>query len=1257
MPARRQIVSTYEPPRLESFDQQFWPIFMAMCITATILAGTIVTLLAGFWMWVSLMVLPAAVATLLLVLRFVDDRRIRRSLQLAVILSFAAHCLFLIFAQQTNIFEGLFVQVTRVTVPVQQTRIINISQRTVQQPWKEVNPTPMVTPEMPQPEKIATVETAVAKTQPTPVESQRPTESPQLVQRQQTSQTVPRLGQSLSQLHSQSQNVLPRSSELVEPSAPAPVATTKPADRPTPSKTEIIRESPASAAEQPRRNSSEATKVAASDSTPRRVENQSRPNTDVPDPSTRQPNTTTTTTAPKIADNAPVPPATSPTRPTNPVDSKPKLVETPVERQKPAAVADRQVRNENQPRNRPTESVAQPTPRNSQTLPAIDRTITESRPRRSNNSAVQPTAPTRNESPAPTAEIANSSEPTRLKPQAMSIDKSANGTAGVGRAANLDRELGSTQSAAQKPTNSLNRRERTTSQPDASSLTLQQAAEIPVASAAAVTPTASLQPDSVAVAIRSASTNRSELSASSSASLTQSDSQATRAETSVEKGTGSVDMGSTRIVTEIAGQRVEGGGQPEINIQLSEQPVAQTAGGGSTTPSIATDIEGPSVADNRSGSSKSKAADRPSPLADSSLNAQPDRFQTESGEPDRDRADDVAIEATPGEPGDSTMARNEGDEDDEEELQRQLQEIANRSGEGSSMAIESNAEPNITGSSVGTTPSPATASTTPSSRVGRAANLADDSSLKANNGRSSAQKQSDSRSRDTASTAQPGDSTGPRQSSNNRSDVGNSTSVAEAPSDSVSGGAQPVINQPVAAVPGQVAGATGQSRQINNASNLSELDRDAPAGMALNLESKPGPAGVGDLPEPDAGMDSRLASRESPAMQSMSETRFRKTESGGTPSISSAPTIAKEAFRTRGQPRPANSAPQTEESIELGLAFLARYQQNDGSWTLGGFDLDNNDRAKLMASDTAATGLALLAFQGAGYHHREFRYAARMQQAVDWLIENQKPTGEFYIEADTDSNNFARLYSHAIATLALTEAYGMTQDETLRAPVQRALDYVAATQDLRLGGWRYQPGNGSDTSVTGWMVMALQSARLAGLEIDPRALENSRKWMDSAQDASLAHLYRYNPSAKDSEEVRRAHGRVASPCMTAVGLLMRLYIDWEKTDPRFNDGAVYLLQHLPNDATIENRDTYYWYYGTQILRHIGGDAWTRWHAALHPLLVSTQIKSGEMAGSWDPLKPVPDRWGAHGGRLYVTTMNLLSLEVDYRLLPLYVETK
>ncbi len=452
---------------------------------------------------------------------------------------------------------------------------------------------------------------------------------------------------------------------------------------------------------------------------------------------------------------------------------------------------------------------------------------------------------------------------------------------------------------------------------------------------------------------------------------------------------------------------------------------------------------------------------------------------------------------------------------------------------------------------------------------------------------------------------------------------------------------------------GQVTGATGQSPQINQAASVAELDREAPAGMALNIEARPGPAGVGNTPQPEVGVDSRRASRESPAIQSMTETRFRKTETGGAPSVSAAPTIAREAFRSRNEPSRSASAPQTEESIELGLAFLARYQQDDGSWTLGGFDMDRSDRAKMFSSDTAASGLALLAFQGAGYHHREFKYASRLQNAVTWLVDNQRPDGELFVETDEQSNKFARSYSHAIATIALAEAYGMTQDESIRQPVQRALDYIAKVQNPDDGGWGYRLGGRSDTSITGWMVMALQSGRLAELETDPETFEDARRWLEQAQDARQDHLYRYNPRGQDTAEWRRSLGRVPTPCMTSVGLLMRMYVDWDSVDPRFGEGAGYLLDHLPDDATIETRDTYYWYYASQILKHMGGDAWDTWYQKLHPLLVETQIKEGDMAGSWNPLQPVPDRWGAHGGRIYVTTMNLLSLEVEYRLLPIY----
>jgi hypothetical protein len=80
--------------------------------------------------------------------------------------------------------------------------------------------------------------------------------------------------------------------------------------------------------------------------------------------------------------------------------------------------------------------------------------------------------------------------------------------------------------------------------------------------------------------------------------------------------------------------------------------------------------------------------------------------------------------------------------------------------------------------------------------------------------------------------------------------------------------------------------------------------------------------------------------------------------------------------------------------------------------------------------------------------------------------------------------------------------------------------------------------------------------------------------------------------------------------------------------------------------------------------HMGGDHWERWNDRLHPLLVNSQEQSGPMQGSWDPLAypagnrriPIADRWGPHAGRIYVTAMNLLSLEVYYRHLPLYEDT-
>jgi hypothetical protein len=440
-----------------------------------------------------------------------------------------------------------------------------------------------------------------------------------------------------------------------------------------------------------------------------------------------------------------------------------------------------------------------------------------------------------------------------------------------------------------------------------------------------------------------------------------------------------------------------------------------------------------------------------------------------------------------------------------------------------------------------------------------------------------------------------------------------------------------------------------------------EMARQATdAGLAVNIDAAEGPGGLGAAYTVDVGLNNRRAMRESVQVQ-LRTTRFVRHNVGGLPNVSTAAIVAAEPFRRRMDRSSGNGAgdgagappPLTEETIELGLGFLSRQQLPDGSWSLQGI----GGEPAALVTDTGATALALLAFQGAGYNHREHKYADVVRAAVEYLLKYQKEDGDLFLPLDDQSNRSVWLYSHALATLALCEAYGMTQDPDLREPVQRAMDFCVASQHPDRGGWRYSPQYGSDTSVTGWMMMALKSGELAGLEVPQETYGLIRKWLDRAQGSSTEkHLYRYNPYAPDTDAQR--HGRVPSKTMTAVGLLMRLYLGWDQETPAMVRGADYLAENLPAIGTLSDpqRDTYYWYYATQVMYHMGGDHWQRWNGRLHPMLVESQVREGSMAGSWDPRDPIPDRWGPHAGRLYVTTMNLLSLEVYYRHLPLYKDT-
>ncbi len=452
-----------------------------------------------------------------------------------------------------------------------------------------------------------------------------------------------------------------------------------------------------------------------------------------------------------------------------------------------------------------------------------------------------------------------------------------------------------------------------------------------------------------------------------------------------------------------------------------------------------------------------------------------------------------------------------------------------------------------------------------------------------------------------------------------------------------------------------IAGRPSRQGSGSSAPSLSEL---ATAGPTLELMLDIGPVGLANQISPTAGIVPPTDQPEIASLELSYDPRPRREVGGpATPAgteIAAVQSFNRRVMRTKGgsAPTPAGQVgPATEEAIERGLAYLASIQSPDGSWSLQG-----HGEEVLLHSDTAATGLCLLAFQGAGYTHRQHQYADTVSRGLQFLLANQRTNGDLFRVENQVSNQNVALYSHGIASLALSEAYGMTQDPELKNAAQSALRYIVNTQHRRRGGWRYTPQISSDTSVSGWMMMSLKSGELSGLDVPKETYQGIDRWLDLAQSPERSDRYRYNPYAPDTPTQR--HGRTPTPTMTAVGMLMRMYSGWRRDKQEMKSAADYLLQFPPQMGTPRSpqRDAYYWYYATQVMFHMGGEHWSNWNRYLNPLLLESQIQQGPEMGSWDPVRPVPDRWSPHAGRLYVTTMNLLNLEVFYRHLPIYEET-
>ncbi len=385
-------------------------------------------------------------------------------------------------------------------------------------------------------------------------------------------------------------------------------------------------------------------------------------------------------------------------------------------------------------------------------------------------------------------------------------------------------------------------------------------------------------------------------------------------------------------------------------------------------------------------------------------------------------------------------------------------------------------------------------------------------------------------------------------------------------------------------------------------------------------------------------------------------------------------------LRGVGDPGGHVGAPRaTEDAVLAALWWLHRHQHPDGGWRAAGFDehaegpgCSNHDTSRYPkdegdpAHDIGVTGLAILAYTGYGITHRLSpipELQETVARAINYLRDQQIRSEDPMLDGRYGPGKADEwAYDHSIATLAMAEALLLSGDHIrLRNSVERATKLCLRMQNPGRG-WRYGFQDGeNDTSVTGWMVLALKTSQLCNLRIPKEsyrsAFAGARDWFTYAT-ASNGQVG-YSVPGDQGSQLAGVHPEPypfskEPSCMTAVGVLCRLFAGESRRDPEIRRGVDRLAAHPPKwreqkGRSLSSVNVYYWYYGAYAMFQFGGRPWIDWNDAMQTALLSSQRSvdrgdSEEVDGSWDPI----GEWGVSGGRVYATALGAMTLEVYYR---------
>jgi RNA polymerase sigma factor (sigma-70 family) len=295
----------------------------------------------------------------------------------------------------------------------------------------------------------------------------------------------------------------------------------------------------------------------------------------------------------------------------------------------------------------------------------------------------------------------------------------------------------------------------------------------------------------------------------------------------------------------------------------------------------------------------------------------------------------------------------------------------------------------------------------------------------------------------------------------------------------------------------------------------------------------------------------------------------------------------------------------SEAAVAAGLLWLVKQQTKDGHWAL--------EDAGGQKNDIAGTAFGLLPLLGAGHTHHADKgpFTDSVRRGLDFLVARQKKDGDFG----------GGMYAQALASRALFQAYVLTGDPKLAAPAGSALDFIVQAQH-DAGGWRYTPRSAGDLSVTAWQVAALHDARAAGLDVPQKALDAAARFVATCR---APGGYTYLPAAG-----------TATQTMTAAGLFAASDLGARTEEDHFREGVGAVAKGDPPAA-----NSYQLHWAAEVLARHGGADWKGWNAKMRDGLVERQKADGSFSAEGD-------LFGPGGGRVMVTSLSLLALEVYYR---------